>query len=149
MYYLNKSESAERREERDRQLTELYCEIYDHLRSSRVNDLRQTALTITLATGTPRYHVGYDRAYIVVAKLLRDSSSVSFKSPILRDMWLEITSRVRLLVTNENMSISQAVTIVLEQCHASRFFLTEHHAWVIIKRTLSRMNCRAPYGRAA
>ena len=64
MYYLNKSESAERREERDRQLTELYCEIYDHLRSSRVNDLRQAALTITLATGTPRYHVGYDRAYI-------------------------------------------------------------------------------------
>ena len=29
MNYLNQSESAQRRDERDRELTELYCEIYE------------------------------------------------------------------------------------------------------------------------
>ena len=149
MNYLNKSESAQRRDERDRQLTELYCEIYDNLKKHRVKNLRRVALSIALAAGTPRYHVSFDRAYVVVPKLLEKSESINFKSPVTRDMWLDITARVRHIMTQGKMSIAQALTIVLEQCRASRFFLTEKHAWVIIKRTLSRLNCRAPYGRAA
>ena len=43
MNYLNMSESAQRRDERDRQLTELYCEIYDQLKSRRVKNLRRVA----------------------------------------------------------------------------------------------------------
>ena len=149
MNYLNKSESAQRRHERDRQLTELYCEIYDNLRKRQVKNLRKVALSIALATGTPRYHVGFDRAYVVVPKLLENSDSVSFKSSVTRDMWLDITARVRCLMSQDKMTIAKALNIVLEQCRASRFFLTENHAWVIIKRTLSRMNCRTPYGRVA
>ena len=149
MNYLNKSESAQRRHERDRQLTELYCEIYDNLRKRQVKNLRKVALSIALATGTPRYHVGFDRAYVVVPKLLENSNSVSFKSSVTRDMWLDITARVRCLMSQDKMTIAKALNIVLEQCRASRFFLTENHAWVIIKRTLSRMNCRTPYGRVA
>ena len=38
MNYLNKSESALRRDERDRQLTELYCEIFDNLKEKKVNN---------------------------------------------------------------------------------------------------------------
>ena len=149
MNYLNKSESAQRRDERDRQLTELYCEIYDKLRKRRVKNLRKVALTIALATGSPRYHVGFDRAYVVIPKLLERSDSVAFKSSTTRDMWLDLAMKVQYIMAHGKISIAQALNIVLEQCRASRFFLTEQHAWVIIKRTLSRMNCRAPYGRVA
>lgn len=143
------SESAQRRDERDRHLTELYCEIYDNLKARKVKNLRRAALSIALATGGPRYHVSFDRAYLVVPKLLNDSSAVHFKSTVNQEMWLDITAKVRSMVGENKMSIAQAVTIVLEQCRASRFFLTEQHAWVIIKRQLSRMNCRRPYGRVA
>ena len=149
MKYLNQSESAQRRDERDRELTELYCEIYDNLRTSRVKNLRRVALGIAVTTGSPRYHVGFDRAYIVVAQLLRDEGAISFKSTCIRDMWLEISTRVQSLVRECKLSIAQAVELVLEQCRASRFFLAEEHAWVIIKRELRKMNCRRLYGRAA
>lgn len=143
------SESAQRRDERDRELTELYCEIYDNLRQRRVKNLKQVALKIALATGTPRYHVGYDRACIVVAQMLRNDDGAGLKSSVNRAMWADLTSKVKCLMQEGKMSMSQSITIVLEQCRASRFFLTEAHAWVIIKRTLSLMNIRRLYGRAA
>jgi len=149
MNYLNMSESAQRRDDRDRQLTELYCEIYDNLRKRRVKNLRQVALSIAISTGTPRYHVGFDRAYIVVPKLLNGDNNIHFKSNVNREMWLDLTKKVKYLISQGKMSIAKAIDIVLEQCRASRFFLTPEHAWVIIKRELRRMNCRRPYGRAS
>lgn len=149
MNYLNKSESAQRRDERDRELTELYCEIYDHLRARRVKNLKQMALSIALATGSPRYHVGYDRACIVVSQLLNTDKPLQLKSSVNRAMWNEVAQKVKCLMAGGKMSMAQAIPIVLEQCRASRFFLTEQHAWIIIKRTLSQMNIRRPYGRVA
>ena len=104
---------------------------------------------MALACGSPRYHVGFDRAYIVVGQLLRDRGGITFKSSHIRDMWFEITDRVERLMREGRLSIAQSVDIVLEQCRASRFFLAEEHAWAIIKRELSKMNCRRPYGRVA
>lgn len=149
MNYLNQSESAHRRAERDRELTEFYCEIYDSLKACRVKNMRRVALTMALACGSPRYHVGFDRAYIVVGQLLRDKAGITFKSSHIRDMWFEITDRVERLMREGRLSIAQSVDLVLEQCRASRFFLAEEHAWAIIKRELSKMNCRRPYGRVA
>ena len=147
MNYLNMSESAQRRDERDRELTELYCEIYDRLRERRVKNLRLVALNIALASGNPRYHVGYERASTVVPMLLREDPRITFKSSVIREMWLDITDKVRRLVSEGKLSMSQAIDIVLEQCRASRFFLTPEHAWVIIKHQRRRMNIRRPYGR--
>jgi hypothetical protein len=147
MNYLNMSESAQRRDERDRELTELYCEIYDRLRERRVKNLRLVALNIALASGNPRYHVGYERASTVIPMLLREDPRITFKSSVIREMWLDITDKVRRLVSEGKLSMSQAIDIVLEQCRASRFFLTPEHAWVIIKHQLKRMNIRRPYGR--
>ncbi len=147
MNYLNMSESAQRRDERDRELTELYCEIYDRLRERRVKNLRLVALNIALASGNPRYHVGYERASTVVPMLLREDPRITFKSSVIREMWLDIADKVRRLVSEGKLSMSQAIDIVLEQCRASRFFLTPEHAWVIIKHQLRRMNIRRPYGR--
>lgn len=149
MNYLNQSESAQRRDERDHELTLLYCEIYDNLRKHRVKNLRRVALSIALATGTPRYHVGFDRAYVVVPRLLHNDPAMAFKSNVNRLMWLDLTAKVKRLMDEGKMSIATALEIVLEQCRASRFFLNEDHAWTIIKRELSRMNCRRPYGRVA
>ena len=80
---------------------------------------------------------------------LRDRGAIAFKSSYIRDMWLEITARVERLMQECRLSIAQAVELVLEQCRASRFFLAPEHAWAIIKRELSKMNCRRPYGRVA
>ena len=148
MNYLNQSESAMRRAQRDRELMELYCETYDQLRERRVKNLRKTALSIALACGTPRYHVGFDRAYIVVPQMLRGDSKLTFKNPVNKLMWQEITLKVKRFVDEGKMSIAQSITIVLEMCRASHFFLTPDHAWRIIKKELSKTNCRRPYGRA-
>lgn len=149
MNYLNQSESAQRRDERNRELTELYCEIYDKITSKRVKNPRQAALAIAIATGTPPYHVSFDRAYIVVPKLLAGDCRLKFKSNVNREMWNDICNKVKCLTANGNISIAKAIEIVLIQCRASRFFISESNAWVIIKRQLKRMNCRKPYGRAA
>ena len=146
MNYLNKSESALRRDERDRHLTELYCEIFDNLKEKKVNNPRSVAISLALANGTPRYHVGFDRAYIVVAKLL-NNGNVTFKSDLNRLMWLDLAKKVRSIMEQGKMSIAQAVPIVLEKCRASCFFISKEHAWVIIKRQLKLMHCRKPYGR--
>ena len=148
MNYLNKCESAQRRDERDRMLTMLYCEIYDSLNKKNVSNSRQVALELAINNGTPPYNVSFDRAYVVIPKLLRNEL-VPFHSEVNKLMWLDITHKVKSIVSQGKMSIAQAIPIVLEQCKASRFFLTKQHAWVIIKRTLSAMNIRRPYGRVA
>ncbi|MBR5087423.1 MAG: hypothetical protein IKS64_04580 [Muribaculaceae bacterium] len=148
MNYLNKCESAQRRDERDRMLTMLYCEIYDSLNKKNVSNSRQVALELAINNGAPPYNVGFDRAYVVIPKLLRHEP-VHFHSEVNKLMWLDITHKVKSIVSQGKMSIAQAIPIVLEQCKASRFFLTKQHAWVIIKRTLSAMNIRRPYGRVA
>lgn len=149
MNYLNQSESAKRRNERNRLLTEMYCQIYDNLKKQKVSNPRRIALAIALSTGTPCYHVGFDRAYIVVPQLLANTSSMSFKNHENHEMWLDIAQKVKCLTEQGKMSIAKALDIVLEQCRASRFFLSENHAWVIIKQQLKKMNCRKPYGRTA
>ena len=102
---------------------------------------------MALNLGSPQYNVGFDRAYIVVAKMLRDKSSISFNSLVIRDMWYEITSKTKSLMDLCHLSIAKSLDIVLTYCRASRFFLSEHHAWVLIKRELQKMNIRRPYGR--
>ena len=120
-----------------------------NLRSRRVKNLRRVALEIALATGAPPYHVGYDRACIVVSHLLRHDTSFSLKSTVNQEMWLELTGKVECLMQQGKMSMSRAITLVLEQCRASRFYLTHDHAWAIIKRMLKLMHIRRPYGRVA
>ncbi len=147
-YFIN-SESAQRRQERDRLLTELYCEIYDQLKPKQVKNPKRVALAIALETGTPPYHVSYERARVVVLRLLASDNSANFKSSANRDMWLDLTKKVKCLMEQGKMSAARAIAIVIEQCRASRFFLTPEHAWSIIKQQLSHMNCRRPYGRVA
>ena len=145
MNYLNKSESAQRRAERDRQLAELFCEIYDNLKKKRVSKPQMVALTLALETGSPRYHVSFDRAYVVVPQLLHDASKINIKSSTCQSMWLEITEKVKCLMENGKMSAARAIPIVLEKCRASRFFLSKSQAMKIIRRQLTSMNCLRHY----
>jgi hypothetical protein len=146
--YLNQSESALRRTKRDRQLTELFCEIYDNLKLKQVPKPWEVALTLALATGSPSYHVGFDRAYAVVPQLLHDNNNVTFKNTNTRLMWLEITEKVKCLMEDGKMSAAHAIPIVLEKCRASRFFLSRSHAMKIIRRQLHSMNLLRHYNLA-
>lgn len=147
MNYLAMSESSERRDERNRHLTELYCEIFDTIYDHKVNDKRKTSLFLALNLLSPRYNVGFDRAYVVVGCLLRDENSIKFKSKVIKEMWLEITAKTHDLMRDGKLSIAKSLDIVLENCRASRCFMTEAHAWNMIKKELSKMNIRKPYGR--
>lgn len=141
-------DSADRRAEHNRELAELYCEFYDTMYKHRVKNLRLTALAMAICQGSPRYAVGFDRAYIVVNKLLIDKKAVKFKSKMRYKMWLEITKKTETIMLRCKMSVAKSLNIVLECSRASQFFLEEHHAWDIIKKELTKMNVRKPYGRA-
>ncbi len=147
MNYPTESESAQRRAERDRMLTMLYCDIYDTIVKKKVHNPRRVAIDIALATGAPPYHVGFDRAYIVVPKLL-NNEALRFRSDACRLFWLDMTAKVRCVISRGKVSIARAVALVLDQCRASRFFISDEQAWVIIKRELKAMHCRKSYGRA-
>ena len=149
MNYLNKSESAQRRYQRDRQLAELFCEIFDNIKPRRVSQPQKAALKLALITGSPRYHVGFDRAYVVVTQLLNNYNNVTFKSNLTRMMWLEITKKVKCLMETGKMSAARAIPIVLENCRASRFFISENQAKKIIRHQLRLMNVLRHYDSAA
>ena len=97
---------------------------------------RRAAVEFTIANGQPHYHVNYERAYRCVNHLLsayekKASNARDYKDDeidlaetrLRRQMWNEITDRVRLLL-QQGMSVERAVDHVLEHCRASRFFIT-------------------------
>jgi hypothetical protein len=149
MNYLNQSESAQRRVQRNQLMAEIFCAIYDNMKAKKVGNKRLVALSLTLTSGSPPYHVGFDRAYDMVKRILHSPDKVTFKNHINQEMWMEITKKVKCLMQNGHMSAAKAVPLVLENCRASRFFISKSHAWAIIKRELIRRNCARHYNIAA
>jgi hypothetical protein len=95
------------------------------------------AAEFTIANGHPHYHVDHERAYRCVCHLLmaeekkgcgartyRTGTEMGLpKNRLRRQMWYEITQRVRTL-TQQGMSVNSAIDHVLTHCRASRFFLS-------------------------
>jgi hypothetical protein len=113
---------------RDKEFLDLYHETLNLMLANGVKDARRAAINFALYNGHPHYYVSFDRAYIVVCSILRHD-----KSPInnnhLDMMWHEIASRVEALTAAGNVSIATAIKFVLDNCRASRFFLSEKYAY--------------------
>lgn len=114
------------RRERDAEFMALFGQVLDLMISRGVPRPVDAALRFTLANGTPRYHVSFERAYSVVPRMLRGERVV--KGATRRALWDEITHRVRQLVAGGAMSVAAAVEFVLEHCRATRFFMTFDYA---------------------
>ena len=124
---------------RDKEFLALYHATLDALMEQGMEEhqARRAAVDFTIANGHPHYHVNHERAYRCVCHLLssedkkgngsrtyRNSKDMDLaKNRLRRQMWMEITQRVRLL-TKRGMSIENAIDHVLEHCRASRFFIS-------------------------
>lgn len=113
---------------RDKEFLDMYHEALILMSQSGVSDARRAAIIYTIYNGKPHYHVSYERAYLLVCRILK-SGNVPIQNPRLRVMWGEIAGHVRNLVQSRKISISRAVEFVIANCRASRFFISEEYGW--------------------
>ena len=150
-------QELERRElcrQRDKEFLALYNPTLDALLEQGMSPskARRAAAEFTIANGRPHYHVGHERAYRCVCRLLnaqdkKGNGARSYRSReemglpkrrLRQQMWYEIASHVREL-SSRGMSIDAAIDHVLEHCRASRFFITPATALTkICPATLTR-----------
>ena len=135
-------QEPERRElchQRDKEFLALYNPTLDALLEQGLSPskARRAAAEFTIANGRPHYHVGHERAYRCVCRLLnahdkKGNGARSYRSReemglakrrLRQQMWYEIASHVREL-SSRGMSIDAAIDHVLEHCRASRFFIS-------------------------
>ena len=115
------------------------------------------AAAFTIANGHPHYHVDLDIAYRRVRHLLNAEEKASHNArtydlvtevglaqdSLRRQMWVEITQRVRELV-QLGVSVESATEHVLTHCRASRFFITLSTALTkVCTRTRKQLGVRS------
>ena len=126
-------------QQRDKEFLALYCPTLDALMQKGIPESKasRAAVEFTIANGHPHYHVNHERAYRCVCHLLpaeekkgcgsrtyRTGTEMGLpKNRLRRQMWYEITQRVRIL-TRQGMSVDSAIEHVLTHCRASRFFIS-------------------------
>lgn len=127
-------------QQRDKEFLALYHPTLDALleRGMDESKAKRAAVEFTIANGHPHYHVDHVRAYRCVCHLLKaedkrgngsctyrssDDEKIFAKSRLRRQMWYEITDRVKPLL-KQGMSIECAIDHVLEHCRATRFFIS-------------------------
>ncbi|MBQ0114499.1 MAG: hypothetical protein KBT10_01300 [Bacteroidales bacterium] len=129
--------------ERDREFLTMYRQALDLMLAQHVRDPRREAIRFTIHHSSPRYHVSYERAYIVVCRILNGDGNPLVPS-LQAQMWQEIADRVNSLRTSAGLSIARALDFVLEHCRASRFFISENYAYTRLyperKKTRNRLS---------
>lgn len=119
---------------RDNEFMAAYRKVLDLMLERGVPDARRAAIDFTVMNTQPHYHVSYDRAYIVVTKILNDHQN-PVQPSLQAQMWEEIAGKVQNLLACNKLSISRALQFVLEHCRASRFFITPQYAYYHIRKS--------------
>ena len=123
--------------QRDKEFLALYVPTLDTMIEQGVPHPQMAAVAFTIANGRPHYHVDLENAYRRVCRMLKaeektrsnartydSESEVNLAHDRLRrQMWVEITQRVRDLL-KQGVSVERATEHVLTHCRASRFFIT-------------------------
>ena len=133
MSYIQQNQKQKNRQDRDREFMAMYREALQLMIARGVKSPAREAIRFTVHNGTPRYHVSYDRAYEVVRQMM--AGRVPVRESLQRQMWQEIADRVRQLMAAGDIPLTRAVEFVLLNCRASRFFITERYAKVMLVRT--------------
>lgn len=113
---------------RDNEFMEMYLKVLDFMFELGVSAPRRQAVNFTIMNGKPMYHVSYDRAYIVVSKLINHHIN-PVKQSLQSLMWEEIADKVKDLMHKNGASLARALEFVLNNCRASRFFITPEYAY--------------------
>lgn len=133
--------------QRDKEFLALYCPTLDTMVEQGVPHPQMAAAMFTIANGNPHYHVDLENAYRRVCHLLSAEEKARYNARnydpesevdlaqerLRRQMWIEITERVRALLQH-GMSVERATEHVLTHCRASRFFITPSTALTKICR---------------
>lgn len=126
-------------QQRDKEFLELYHPTLDALieQGLPMCKARRAAVEFTIANGHPHYHVDHERAYRCMCHLLnaeqkKASNARTFRTSegmglakrrLRQQMYYEIAQRASRLL-KRGMSVENAVSHVLQHCHASRFFIS-------------------------
>ncbi len=121
------------RQRRDHEFMAMFREALMLFIDRNDKDPRKKAIEFTIHNGKPRYYVSHERAYIVVCSILKHGKN-PVKPSLQAEMWNEIAQKVRQAVDSGAPSISKAIDFVLDNCRASRFFIScnyaERHTYV-------------------
>lgn len=119
---------------RDTEFRAIYRRALVRMFELGVPNPRKAAVEYTVMNGRPHYHVSYDRAYIVVRKILHDGRT-PVKPSLQALMWHEIAAKTKELIDNEGLTLPVALQQVLDSGRASRFFITPQYAYCHIPHT--------------
>ena len=90
---------------------------------------RMKIIEEVLATGRPRYYLQFSQAYNVMARI-NHRGITGRKLSLKNAMWLEIYEKVQaMMAENEGMPMHVALTRVLGEGRASRYFITPRYAY--------------------
>lgn len=115
------------RQLRDEEFLALFHEAYNFLLEQGVKDARRQAIKFTIHQGHPHYNVSFDRAYPVICNLITRNKWL-VTGALRREMWLDIATHVKALISRQDISIAKALDFVLLNCRASRFYISEAYA---------------------
>lgn len=120
---------------RNQELVEMFLEAYKLMKRKKMPGAKAKALRWVVYNGRPRYHVGYIRTHIALCVMARGGKPCN-EGTTTYLMWQEIAARVQAMQQALGISRAKAIDYVLEYCRASRFFITEHSAALIIDNWL-------------
>lgn len=113
---------------RDTEFLEMYDSLLSLLLQHNVKNPVKHAVRFTLRNGTPRYHVGYRRAYDVVRHILK-TGEAPLQGEGQSRMWLDFADRTRqLCALSPRITAAAAIEWVLNNCRARQFYLSEDYA---------------------
>ncbi len=113
---------------RDSEFLDFYNKVLGFMIENKSPRPGRHAAEWALMNGSPRYHVSYDRCMRVVQQLLRQPA-MPMASSTVQGMYCEIAQRVRELMQCTGCSVSSALSFVLENCRASRYWLKPSYAY--------------------
>lgn len=144
---MNTIVTTHKRQQRDQEFLDMYRESLQLMIKNQVPHPRRAAVRYTVMHGRPHYHVSFERAYRIVCGTLLHNDYSTLRNPLTVAMWQEITAQVREAMRQFHASVAQALEFVLENCRASRFFITEEYAfrtsYAIARRLLGRKAARS------
>ena len=125
---------------------ELMCDYRRYLHAAMQSGGRidtEEVINRVLKECTPRYDVSYDYARRMMHTMIECGQPCPAKG-IKRLMWEEICTKVKLYMSARKYSLPDAITTVLREKRASRYFLSyKQAAKIIFYERTHRANCRA------
>lgn len=123
---------------RDSELTSAYKKFLkeEFLRGDKIS--RHRVIERTIHESRPHFHVSYEHAYKVLTTIRNHGTSKSFKLALHQQMWHELLSLVEEEMTaRPYLSLGHALSRVLAEKRASRFYLSHNYCYKYLYKIVS------------